>query len=138
MPGWNECGIYDERCRNKTCDHPTNPKNQGVQCRTMLAQRPCRNPECTRAECSRAYESAQAFMAVTKPATKNDSTGSVSVPQSQRASESMPSLERLTQAHVHALMAALDRDAVTNKQPTTELREAFRILCDADLDARGW
>lgn len=28
MPGWNECGIYDERCRNRTCDHPTNPKNQ--------------------------------------------------------------------------------------------------------------
>lgn len=23
MPGWNECSIYDEKCRNKTCEHPT-------------------------------------------------------------------------------------------------------------------
>lgn len=24
MPGWNECSIYDDKCRNKTCDHVTN------------------------------------------------------------------------------------------------------------------
>ncbi len=52
MPGWNECGIYDAECRNQTCAHPTNPKNQGVKCRTMMSQRPCGAHDCTREECS--------------------------------------------------------------------------------------
>ncbi len=78
MPGWNECGIYNASCRNQTCAHPTNPRNRdktkcqsagphgigkydcscplivsgGVQCRTMLSQRPCGAHDCTREECS--------------------------------------------------------------------------------------
>lgn len=30
MPGWNECSIYDEKCRNKTCNHPTNKPVKAV------------------------------------------------------------------------------------------------------------
>lgn len=107
-----------------------------IQCRTIPSCRPCGARDCTRPECSSARQSADVF--ATMLDTENGSTGSESVPQSQRASESMPSLERLTRAHVLALMDACHRDAEWNVNPSTELREAFRILCEADLDARGW
>lgn len=120
----------------------------GIQCRTMLSQRPCGSPQCTREECSRAKQSAQAFttgqewadylVSATNPDTKNDSTGSESVPQSESVSVSMPSLERLTVAHVLALMAVVDEHAKTHPTPTPALREAFRILSEAHLDSLGW
>jgi hypothetical protein len=28
MPAYGECGIYNEKCRNKTCDHVTNPNRK--------------------------------------------------------------------------------------------------------------
>lgn len=30
MPGWNECSIYEDACRNKTCDHVTNKSRTAV------------------------------------------------------------------------------------------------------------
>lgn len=42
----------------------------GVQCRTMLSQRPCGSSQCTREECSRARVSTQVFMVATNDATK--------------------------------------------------------------------
>lgn len=30
MPGWNECSIYEDACRNKTCDHVTNKSRAAV------------------------------------------------------------------------------------------------------------
>ena len=96
MPGWNECGIYDERCRNRTCDHPTNPKNQGPQCRTMLSQRPCGMHVCTRPEC-----------AGSKPATKNGSTGSESVPQTESVPEPTYTLQGLSARDVERIEQSL-------------------------------
>lgn len=58
MPGWNECSIYNEECRNKTCAHPLADHNKPQlqrgqsQCRTMASQRPCGSPWCGRPECN--------------------------------------------------------------------------------------
>lgn len=130
MPGWNECGIYDEACRKRTCDHPTNPKNQGVQCRTMLSQRPCGSSQCTREECSGARKSAEVFMSApnmcdacgvsqgsrewceycgldTTPGTKNGSTGSESVPQTEGDTEPTYTLQGLSARDVERIEQSL-------------------------------
>lgn len=96
MPQWNECGIYDEKCRNRTCDHPTNPKNQGPQCRTMASQRPCGMHVCTRPECQGS-----------KPGTNIGSTGSQSVPQSQGDTEPTYTLTGLSVRDVDRIEQAL-------------------------------
>ena len=31
MPGWNECSIYEDACRSKTCDHDTNKSRAAVK-----------------------------------------------------------------------------------------------------------
>lgn len=131
MPGWNECGIYDEACRNKTCDHPTNTSKQdkcqsagphgmgkydckcpvisskGVQCRTMLSQRPCGMHVCTRPECKGG-----------KPA-KNDSTVPGSVPQNESVAES-----------IYTLTGLSERDLQTLAQALTALRKASPVGMD--------
>lgn len=105
MPQWNECGIYDESCRNQTCSHPTNPRNQGVQCRTMLSQRPCGARDCTREECSRARVSASVLATI--PDTENDVTGSESAPQSTSEGESTYTLTGLSARDVERIAHAL-------------------------------
>jgi len=30
MPGWNDCSIYEDACRNKTCEHVTNKYRTAV------------------------------------------------------------------------------------------------------------
>lgn len=114
MPAYNECGIYDSACRERTCSHPTNPRNQGVQCRTMLSQRPCGARDCTREECSRARLSASVLMADyvtlmgdTKDDTENDVTGSESAPQTTGEGEPLYTLHSLTGADVARLEQAL-------------------------------
>lgn len=102
MPGWNECSIYDDTCRMRTCAHPTNPRNEV----NYLG---------------------------TKDGTENRSTGSVSVPQSEPVSVSMPSLERLTRAHVLALMAVVDEHAKTH--PHRHSRYGMR---SASCVMRNW
>lgn len=96
MPGWNECSIYDESCRNQTCSHPTNPKRQGAQCRTMASQRPCGMHVCTRPECQGS-----------KPGTKNGVTGSQSVPQTTSEDEPTYTLTGLSARDVERLEQAL-------------------------------
>lgn len=94
MPGWNECGIYDERCRNRTCDHPTNPKNQ------------------------------------TNDGTKNDVTGSVSVPQSESVSVGTDALTGLTRDELWSLWRAV-RDTLPTRGNEAPLRTAWAKLNDA-------
>lgn len=74
----------------------------------------------------------------TNDGTNIGSTGSVSASQGESVSVSMPSLERLTVAHVLALMAVVDEHAKTHPTPTPALREALRILSEAHLDSLGW
>lgn len=74
----------------------------------------------------------------TKDSTENGSKGSESASQPEAVSHPMPSLERLTRAHVLALMAVVDEHAKTHPTPTRALREAFGILCEAQLDSLGW
>ena len=105
MPAYNECGIYDKKCRERTCSHPTNPRNQGVQCRTMLSQRPCGARDCTREECSRARVSASVLETI--PDTETDVTGSESAPQTTGDSEPLYTLHSLTGADVARLEQAL-------------------------------
>lgn len=127
MPGWNECSIYDAECRARTCSHPTNPKNQGVQCRTMLSQRPCGSSQCTREECSRARVSASVLATI--PDTENGSTGSVSAPQTERDTEPTYTLTGLTRRHVDALRSILAR---TTAQTSAEVEA--RVIIGATLD----
>ena len=116
MPQWNECGIYDEKCRNRTCDHPTNPKNRGPQCRTMASQRPCGMHVCTRPECQGS-----------KPATKNGSTGSVSVPQSEGDTEPTYTLTGLSARDVERLEHALRMHRRIYTRDNPEWREVSEL-----------
>jgi hypothetical protein len=69
---------------------------------------------------------------------KNNGLPSVPAPFPGSVVDKLPSLERLNIAHVRALMRALERDAETLEIVPTALREAYRILCEADLDAKGF
>lgn len=135
MPGFNECGIYDEACRNRTCDHPTNTSKRdacqsagphgigkydckcpvivpkGVQCRTMTSQRPCGNPQCVREECSGARKSAEVFSA-SLSSSESVSEG-VDVPQS-----------------LYTLTGLSERDVRTLAQALTALRKASPVGMD--------
>lgn len=139
MPGWNECSIYDDTCRMKTCSHPTNPRNQGVQCRTMLSQRPCGSSQCTREECSRATESAQAFMKImdgTKDSTNIGSTGSESVSQSESGTESTYTLTGLSGRDVERLEQALRMLRRTYTRDSAGYRETSEL--GARVSALTW
>ncbi|APC46270.1 hypothetical protein HWB05_gp008 [Streptomyces phage BRock] len=136
MPGYNECGIYDPRCVKGTCNHPTNPRNSGMQCRTMPAQRPCRTGGCTRPECSRARLSASAFQAgMVTDTTSGTNIGSVP-PQvdviKSREEEPTYSLTGLTRANLRTLERALrarERDAKVGDD-YAELRTLRDMVCD--------
>lgn len=140
MPQWNECGIYDEKCRNRTCDHPTNTSKRdacqsagphgigkydckcpvivpgGAQCRTMASQRPCGMHVCTRPECKGS-----------KPATKNGSTGSVSVPQSEGDTEPTYTLTGLSARNVERLEQALRMLRRTYTRDSAGYRETSEL-----------
>lgn len=77
----------------------------GIQCRTMLSQRPCGSTQCTREECSRARLSASVIATI--PDTENGVTGSESVPQTTGESESLYTLHSLTRDDVDLLRYAL-------------------------------
>ena len=78
-----------------------------TQCRTMLSQRPCGNSQCTREECSRATQSALAFMDATKQGTENGSTGSESDERTTEVQEPTYTLERLSARDVERIEQAL-------------------------------
>lgn len=81
----------------------------GVQCRTMLSQRPCSNIMCERPECR--YKTPGTIMTVplkgTKDSTKNDVTGSESAPQTTGEGEPLYALTGLTRDDVDLLCSAL-------------------------------
>lgn len=135
MPQWNECGIYDESCRNQTCSHPTNPKNLGgVQCRTMLSQRPCGSSQCTRMECSGARLSASVLATI--PDTENDVTGSESVPQTTSEGEPTYTLTGLSARDVERLEQALRM----LRRTYTRDSEGYRAVSElgARVSALNW
>lgn len=139
MPGYNECGIYDPECRNKTCEHPTNPRNQGVQCRTRTEQRPCGSRSCERPECSGARLSAEAFkagamtgiMKATNHGTNNGSTPLETTVVKSREEEPTYDLTGLTRANLRTLERALrarERDARVGDD-YAELRKLRDMVC---------
>lgn len=91
--------------------------NEGVQCRTMLSQRPCGSTQCTREECSRARISASVLATI--PGTENDVTGPQSVPQSVGEGEPLRTLTGLS-----------DEDLRTLAQALTALRKAAPVGMD--------
>ena len=111
----------------------------GIQCRTMLSQRPCGSPQCTREECSRATQSAQAFMAImdaTKSATENGSTGSVSAPQSESVSVSTYTLTGLSARDVDRIEQALRMLRRTFTRDSAGYREISEL--GARVSALNW
>lgn len=113
MPQWNECGIYDEACRNRTCSHPTNllreaaksaaetdvilsvTREPGTQCRTMLSQRPCGMHVCTRPECKGSQP------------VKNGTMEPVSVSETANAPQPLKTLPGLSERDLETLARAL-------------------------------
>lgn len=132
MPGWNECGIYDEACRNRTCDHPTNPKNQGVQCRTMLSQRPCGSPQCTREDCSRVRPNMCDACGVSQGSREwCEYCGLDTTPPKKPLSEPVSVSEGKEVPDVIKTLTGLsDRDLETLAQALTVLRKASPVGMD--------
>lgn len=83
VPGWNECGIYNESCRNQTCAHPTNPVR-------------------VHAACGKAHS-----VYDTTCGTENDVTGSESVPQTTSEGEPTYTLTGLSARDVERIACAL-------------------------------
>lgn len=95
--GPHNIGKYD-------CSCPVISSN-AVQCRTRLSQRPCRNPQCVREECSGARLSASVLATI--PDTENDVTGSQSDERTTGESEPQGTPVRLSREELWSMQRAL-------------------------------
>lgn len=95
---------------------------KGAQCRTMASQRPCGMHVCTRPECQGS-----------KPGTKNDVTGSQSVPQTEGDIEPTYDLKGLTDRDLSVLLWGLN--ALWHRAGTDTMRARITEMQDKIMQA---
>lgn len=88
-----------------------NRTRTGIQCRTMLSQRPCGHPGCERPECSRARLSAEVFATALDAPVSAPETAGVQEPSRVPVSLSERELRLLADALAsHRLRAPVGMD----------------------------